>query len=124
MDPPKKPLHPLLAIGIVLIPIVVLEVIPNPFATIPNTVLFWLFTRFGLWVLLPGCILRIVLMIPGWIFMSRWRKRYDRYQRWKNNHCIECNYDLRAHHPGDDCPECGTPIPANTAIMDKQRSSP
>ncbi len=25
--------------------------------------------------------------------------------------CIQCGYDLRAHHPGDNCPECGTPIP-------------
>jgi hypothetical protein len=26
--------------------------------------------------------------------------------------CPKCNYDLRAHHPGDQCPECGTVIPA------------
>jgi hypothetical protein len=23
--------------------------------------------------------------------------------------CARCAYDLRAHHPGDRCPECGTP---------------
>ena len=26
--------------------------------------------------------------------------------------CIKCGYDLRAHKPGDRCPECGTLIPA------------
>lgn len=24
--------------------------------------------------------------------------------------CPACHYDLRAHRPGDKCPECGTPI--------------
>ena len=24
--------------------------------------------------------------------------------------CRQCSYDLRAHAPGDKCPECGTPI--------------
>lgn len=26
------------------------------------------------------------------------------------NTCPACGYDLRAHHPGDKCPECGTTI--------------
>ena len=25
--------------------------------------------------------------------------------------CPKCSYDLRAHRPGQKCPECGTPIP-------------
>jgi len=25
--------------------------------------------------------------------------------------CRQCGYDLRAHKPGDKCPECGTLIP-------------
>jgi len=28
--------------------------------------------------------------------------------------CQKCGYDLRAHKPGDRCPECGTIIPAET----------
>lgn len=24
--------------------------------------------------------------------------------------CVRCGYDLRAHKPGDKCPECGTPV--------------
>ena len=31
--------------------------------------------------------------------------------RLKRGHCPKCNYDLRAHHPGDKCPECGGVIP-------------
>ena len=27
--------------------------------------------------------------------------------------CIHCGYDLRAHGPGQRCPECGTPVPAD-----------
>ncbi len=26
--------------------------------------------------------------------------------------CVKCGYDLGAHKPGDKCPECGTPVPA------------
>src|SRR5277367_4508383 len=112
MNPPKKPVHPLIVIGIIAIPIVILEVIRNPLVAISNAEIFRLFMRFGFWMLLSGCILGIVLAIPGWTFMSRWRIRYDRYQRWKKNHCVECNYDLGSHHPGNKCRECGTPIPA------------
>jgi hypothetical protein len=25
--------------------------------------------------------------------------------------CPTCGYDLHAHHPGQKCPECGTPVP-------------
>jgi hypothetical protein len=26
--------------------------------------------------------------------------------------CLTCGYDLRAHRPGEKCPECGTPVAA------------
>jgi hypothetical protein len=38
--------------------------------------------------------------------------------------CRRCSYDLRAHHPGQNCPECGTPIPAPHATIPHERSSP
>ena len=41
------------------------------------------------------------------------------------NYCTKCNYNLRAHHPGDACPECGTPVPSRPAIIpDEKRSIP
>jgi predicted RNA-binding Zn-ribbon protein involved in translation (DUF1610 family) len=33
--------------------------------------------------------------------------------------CTHCNYDLRAHKPGDLCPECGTLILEKSAKMAK-----
>ena len=39
-----------------------------------------------------------------------------RRHRRSPGHCLACSYDLRAHKPGDKCPECGTimenPAPA------------
>jgi|GEM_PF-5519779 len=39
----------------------------------------------------------------------------SRRHRRPHNHsrCRKCHYDLRAHRPGDRCPECGTAIPHN-----------
>ena len=36
--------------------------------------------------------------------------------------CPKCHYDLRAHHPSDKCPECGTPIPVKNATIGDERS--
>jgi hypothetical protein len=38
------------------------------------------------------------------------RGRSNRYRR-LHGLCLKCGYDLRAHGPGQRCPECGTPIP-------------
>ena len=35
---------------------------------------------------------------------------HDR-RRHQPGHCPQCSYDVRAHHPGRKCPECGSPIP-------------
>ena len=34
----------------------------------------------------------------------------DRKRRASQGFCPNCRYDLRAHKPGDRCPECGAPI--------------
>jgi hypothetical protein len=42
----------------------------------------------------------------------------------RQNRCPTCSYDLRAHAPGQSCPECGTPVPPRSAIISGQRSTP
>jgi len=38
--------------------------------------------------------------------------------------CPICSYDLRAHHPGDKCPECGTLIPTKSATIIAEKGAP
>jgi hypothetical protein len=44
--------------------------------------------------------------VPAWWFFLYLRRR-----RTPAGHCPTCRYDLRAHAPGQKCPECGTVIP-------------
>jgi len=57
-----------------------------------------------------GPILPICTMLSGgtlaWQFYRA--KRIRNLARM--NLCRHCSYDLRAHRPGDKCPECGAPI--------------
>ena len=61
---------------------------------------------------LPHWLLILVfLLAPGrWVHLhfSRWKG--ERRAR-KQGLCLVCAYDLRAHKPGERCPECGTVIP-------------
>ena len=51
------------------------------------------------WVLFIGCI---------WLAWRNLRRRPS-----PCGTCRKCSYDIRAHHPGDKCPECGTTILKN-----------
>jgi hypothetical protein len=42
----------------------------------------------------------------------QWRQRRRRALRRRGAHCGSCGYDLRAHLPGQKCPECGTVAPS------------
>jgi predicted RNA-binding Zn-ribbon protein involved in translation (DUF1610 family) len=53
----------------------------------------------------------IVLALPMVFVARRWEQRFRRYWRWQTHRCIQCDYDLRAHHAGDQCPECASVIP-------------
>lgn len=61
----------------------------------------------------PWWIITLVAMVPLWKFPVRW----IRSRRRLKGLCAKCNYDLRAHQPGDNCPECG-------ALVESQMMSP
>jgi len=54
------------------------------------------------WVCIP--------MLLGFPLLILIRRRLSK--AFREGLCPKCGYDLRAHAPGDKCPECGTPIPA------------
>jgi hypothetical protein len=49
-------------------------------------------------------ILTLAAIIPVWAVWQWWRRRHV------PGHCPDCRYDLRAHQPGQRCPECGREI--------------
>jgi hypothetical protein len=66
---------------------------------------------FGDWYHIPYWMLALTfepLPVIGFFFFRHWRR--EGYRR-SHGLCLICGYDLRAHQPGQRCPECGTPIP-------------
>jgi hypothetical protein len=56
----------------------------------------------------------VLFCIPLWgEFVYRRGQR-----RLRLNKCINCSYDLRAHSPGSNCPECGTPVQNSRVNVD------
>ncbi len=49
----------------------------------------------------------IFAFIPNLYLLQILRRQFRQNQ----GLCPTCRYDLRAHNPGDNCPECGTLIP-------------
>jgi len=49
-----------------------------------------------------------VALAPVVLHVRRERRR--RYRQANPTLCLKCSYDLRAHQPGQRCPECGTRI--------------
>jgi len=47
------------------------------------------------------------IMPTIWLVTRKRRRRKDRLAK---GLCLKCGYDLRAHQPGDNCPECGTVV--------------
>ena len=61
-------------------------------------------------------------MLPAMPLARRCLRSYRQCRSRRRNLCVHCGYDLRAHQPGDKCPECGTPIP--TCAVDRPSSPP
>lgn len=57
-----------------------------------------------------GAILGVLLVAPGIQACIHLRRR-KLLLRQTSGQCLQCGYDLRASR--DQCPECGTPIPAD-----------
>jgi hypothetical protein len=54
----------------------------------------------------PYWSIQLVASILPLLFLYRWLRR----RRFHVGCCQKCGYDLRAHKPGDKCPECSTII--------------
>jgi hypothetical protein len=53
----------------------------------------------------------LTLLSPCLYYAVRWLGGWAQPRITKSKLCPNCRYDLRAHKPGDKCPECGTLIP-------------
>jgi hypothetical protein len=57
---------------------------------------------------IPDYLIVALLMIYPAIWI---RRRRNASRQAIMGHCAACSYDLRAHRPGDKCPECGALVP-------------
>ena len=62
----------------------------------------------SLWVPLWFPTLLSLILPAVWLHRFRSERRKQR-----EGLCLVCGYDLRAHAPGQVCPECGTPVPGD-----------
>jgi len=52
-----------------------------------------------------------IALLASSAILYHWRRQTLKLRHQKRQGlCPACSYDLRAHHPGQRCPECGTPI--------------
>jgi hypothetical protein len=60
----------------------------------------------------PYWLLALLTAIPALLGARRWRRARHLARL---GLCRHCGYDLRAHQPGERCPECGTVVPISSA---------
>ncbi|HVS69754.1 MAG TPA: hypothetical protein VHQ47_00695 [Phycisphaerae bacterium] len=58
------------------------------------------------WTAPAWFMLTLFSILPALSLLARLRRNHARHQ----NRCPTCGYDLRAHTPGQRCPECGSQI--------------
>jgi hypothetical protein len=73
-----------------------------------------LFSRY--WTSCTGVIFPLwpLSLFSAILLIRRIRKRIRQHRASGDSFCPTCSYDLRMHHPGDKCPECGTPISSSS----------
>lgn len=74
----------------------------------PPTAVFVIGVLSDLW---PGLALTALALAP--LLPRAYRRR--RNPGFGEASCPKCGYDLRAHNPGDRCPECGSAVPDKPA---------
>ena len=77
--------------------------------------IYWSYPDLGiardvLWVGIPLWFPTLLFLILPAVWLRRFRS--ERRKR-REGLCRSCGYDLRAHSPGQLCPECGTTVPAD-----------
>jgi len=61
------------------------------------------------WIHLPY--VPLIALLASSAILIHWRRQTLKLRRQnRQGLCPTCSYDLRAHHTGQRCPECGTPI--------------
>jgi hypothetical protein len=76
------------------------------FGGLSNGIMFYPRGSYTRYVTLPYWFLTAVAALPlAFRVWGRMRRRPA-----AENACVTCGYDLRAHKPGERCPECGTVI--------------
>jgi hypothetical protein len=68
--------------------------------------------RYAVYQLPLWSITLAALPLPVWWILTVRRRQRER--RVRHGRCPHCSYDLRAHAPGQACPECGTPVSPST----------
>jgi|GEM_PF-4177911 len=59
------------------------------------------------WPQIIGVGTMLSLFVAYVFYCQGWRKWNSYVARLLGKCCLKCGYDLRAHKPGDRCPECG-----------------
>lgn len=61
-------------------------------------------------ILSPNWLLAGFALLPAVELFVQMRRLFHRRRLRASGTCVKCGYDLRAHKPGERCPECGTAI--------------
>jgi hypothetical protein len=70
----------------------------------------WFVYRLPANLLVVPSVLSVLVILPLAALAEWTRRREQKHKLEMIGKCPTCSYDLRAHRPGDKCPECGAVI--------------